>query len=228
MTTAIKKEIEFYEKYKPYEMLKNGIFGSGMGIKGEYLIPMKIDIKKENMHFQDEFEWDILSQISSPELFAKAIVAENDLDSALTCNIAMDIRRQIRNYIYNLCIDFSATLNEDKSMKISKPKKLKKKPKKSGFELPQSAAKITKNFSSIPLKNILGKKRNRNDSVKYDNTNLPLFLQNTQDSLNIYESYYDSTLLNKNSEYLVDANSNNIIIKKTIFLNDLKDFLSKE
>lgn len=64
VTKKIKEEISFYDKCKPYEVLKSGIFGNGTGIEGEYIIPIKIDIHNEYGDYNDEFEWDLLNQQS--------------------------------------------------------------------------------------------------------------------------------------------------------------------
>lgn len=58
----VKKEIYFYDKFKPLQSLRLGLYGNGSGISNEYLIPIKIDIKKDNEEYKDEFSWDILSE----------------------------------------------------------------------------------------------------------------------------------------------------------------------
>lgn len=59
ITFKIKQSIQFYKKYEPIKMLKNGMFGKGIGIEEEFLIPIRIEIKNS---FRDEFLFDILNE----------------------------------------------------------------------------------------------------------------------------------------------------------------------
>ena len=62
MTRKILEEVKFYERVKPYEKFKNGIFGSGSGLQGEHLITIDLDLNSEGLNFKDSFEWDILNE----------------------------------------------------------------------------------------------------------------------------------------------------------------------
>lgn len=62
VTYKIKREIEFYDKFKPYEALKSGVFGSCRGIQGEYIIPIKINIQNPFGEYKDTFNWDLLNE----------------------------------------------------------------------------------------------------------------------------------------------------------------------
>lgn len=62
VTYKIKREIEFYDKFKPYEALKSGVFGCCKGIQGEYIIPIRINIQNHLGEYKDEFNWDLLNE----------------------------------------------------------------------------------------------------------------------------------------------------------------------
>ena len=60
IVTYVLKEIEFYEKFKPYKLIESGIFGNGFGMQNEFLIKIKLNISKEN--YFEEIIWDILNK----------------------------------------------------------------------------------------------------------------------------------------------------------------------
>jgi hypothetical protein len=62
MTRRISEEIRFFEKVKPFKLLKEGVFGSGSGINDEHLIKINLDLKYGGYNYQDEFEWDLINE----------------------------------------------------------------------------------------------------------------------------------------------------------------------
>ena len=63
VTNKIKKEIDFYNNFHPFKLLSFGVFGNGMGIEKEFLIPISIDVDiNDNESFHDEMMWDILNE----------------------------------------------------------------------------------------------------------------------------------------------------------------------
>jgi hypothetical protein len=63
VTSKIKKEIDFYNNFHPFKLLSFGVFGNGMGIEKEFLIPISIDVDiNDNESFHDDMMWDILNE----------------------------------------------------------------------------------------------------------------------------------------------------------------------
>lgn len=63
VTNKIKREIYFYNKFCPFKLLSYGLFGNGMGIEKEFLIPITIDVEiNENDNYHEEMMWDILNE----------------------------------------------------------------------------------------------------------------------------------------------------------------------
>lgn len=63
VVSRIKREIYFYNKFAPFKLLSYGMFGNGMGIDKEFLIPITVDVDvNENESYHDEMMWDILNE----------------------------------------------------------------------------------------------------------------------------------------------------------------------
>jgi hypothetical protein len=62
MTRKILEDIKFYDKIKPYQLIKQGVFNSGCGIEDEHLVTIYLDIVYDNIRFKDELEWDITNE----------------------------------------------------------------------------------------------------------------------------------------------------------------------
>jgi hypothetical protein len=61
MTHGMLEEIRFYNKFKPYSLFSDEVFGNGCGVEGEHLININIDITSNHTTFKDSFEWDIVN-----------------------------------------------------------------------------------------------------------------------------------------------------------------------
>ncbi len=62
MTKKILEEIKFYEKFNPYDLFKEGVFGPGGGIENEHLININLDLTDDSFTFKDSFQWDIINE----------------------------------------------------------------------------------------------------------------------------------------------------------------------
>jgi hypothetical protein len=62
MTRRITEEIKIYDKFQPYILFKEGVFGHGTGIDDDHVINVKIDLTHGNITYKDSFEWDILNE----------------------------------------------------------------------------------------------------------------------------------------------------------------------
>lgn len=61
MTRRIVEEIKFYDCVKPFEFIKEGVFGSGAGLEDEHLITINLNLSHERYSYQDAFEWNLSS-----------------------------------------------------------------------------------------------------------------------------------------------------------------------
>ena len=62
MTRRIIEEIKFYEILKPFDILREGVFGSGCGLEDEHLILINLNFSHDGLVYQDSFEWDLVSE----------------------------------------------------------------------------------------------------------------------------------------------------------------------
>ena len=145
----------------------------------------------------------LLLNPSRPETFAQQIASEENLPKTAQIEISLEIRKQIRNYVFELFQNFSLSsfLEHDITNKShSKHKKSNKKHKKHFLFLNQE----------ISLTDQLGKKRVREGR---ETEVLPSFLQNTKKNIEIFNSYAPSNISNEN---LIKSDTRHIVIKKKV------------
>lgn len=138
----------------------------------------------------------------------------------------MEIRKQIRNWIFKLFDNFSKYCNNENNSEIKGgTSKNKKKLKISSNNRSFITNKINIPYITLlnsSLETQLGKKRNRDNSNINDY--LPDFLRNTKADLDIYNSYFEPTPEIHQSEFLKENNAKHIIIDKHIFDQEAKDY----
>ncbi|KAJ1564393.1 SWI/SNF chromatin-remodeling complex subunit, partial [Nowakowskiella sp. JEL0078] len=109
---SIREQIDDYNSHAasaleiPSHILAQGFEENDNKIRdgSELRISIKIDILLKNVHFLDQFEWDINCHRNSPELFAEEIVNELSLDPEFKSMISHSIREQIFIYSKSLVL----------------------------------------------------------------------------------------------------------------------------
>jgi len=67
----------------------------------EFFIPIELDINTEDIVIKDYFEFDILNEYQQPEDIASQLVKDLEIPCKYTKKISMNIRRQIRDFLFN-------------------------------------------------------------------------------------------------------------------------------
>jgi hypothetical protein len=62
MCKRILEDISLYNTVRPFSLFKSGIFGSGMGVVEEHIIPITINIENQGCIYKDQFEWDLANE----------------------------------------------------------------------------------------------------------------------------------------------------------------------
>ena len=101
ITSKILEEIYFYDKFKPLKIISSGIFSNGI-IENEFYISITININENGVNYYETFYWDILNKNLIPEDFAEQIIIDEKLPYEYKVIIALNIRKQIKNYVINL------------------------------------------------------------------------------------------------------------------------------
>ena len=83
------------------KIISSGIFSNGI-IENEFYIPITININENGVNYYETFYWDILNKNLIPEDFAEQIIIDEKLPYDYKNIIALQIRKQIKNYVINL------------------------------------------------------------------------------------------------------------------------------
>ena len=82
-------------------IIKSGIFSNGK-IENEFYISITININENGVNYYETLNWDILNKNLIPEDFAEQIIIDENLPYEYKVIIALQIRKQIKNYVINL------------------------------------------------------------------------------------------------------------------------------
>ena len=83
------------------KIISSGIFSNGI-IENEFYISITININENGVNYYETFYWDILNKNLIPEDFAEQIIIDEKLPYEYKVIIALNIRKQIKNYVINL------------------------------------------------------------------------------------------------------------------------------
>ena len=98
-TKQILEKIYFYEKFHPEKFIQNGILCNNLF---EFYIPININLTINNINCIENVNWDLLNVEMTPEIFAEILVNDENLNNDFIIPIAMQIRKEIHYFIYDL------------------------------------------------------------------------------------------------------------------------------
>ena len=160
------EKIYFYEKFHPEKFIQNGILCNNLF---EFYIPININLTINNINCIENVNWDLLNVEMTPEIFAEILVNDENLDNDFIIPIAMQIRKEIHYFIYDLFKNISNNYE-----KYEQEKYLKETDKKTRKNYEESKKYIATFLFDPKLSSLLGKKRKFNEENEY----LPDFLKN--------------------------------------------------
>lgn len=154
-----------------------------MGDSGEFFIPIHINLLMEGEKYEDDINWNIFNTEMTPEIFAEILVNDEKISNRFITPIAMQIRKEIHYFVFDLLKNISNTfdkynqekyLNEDNHNKNTRYSEDNKK----GVVTFLFDAKLTK---------LLGKKTKKMLNNNNDVEILPEFLRNKRKCENLRE-----------------------------------------
>ena len=87
------------------KLIKEGIFSEGI-LQNEFFIPVIINLNDDKVKYYERLNWDILNNNLTPENFAEQIIIDENLTYEYINIISLQIRKQIKNFIFELFKNF--------------------------------------------------------------------------------------------------------------------------
>lgn len=207
-TKIVLDQIYFYEKFNPELLIKKGFFNTdGFEQTFEFIIPIEINIDLDGVNYHDNLNWDILDIDLIPENFAENTVRDENLPKKLILPIALQIRKGIHKYIYELFKNFSKNYEKYEQNKYLGENQLNK--------VTRQAEDLKKNIPifilDAKLSKMLGNKRKLNENMNEEN--LPSFLVNKKDEKNLNEVKRIKKMMNSTKKIANKKNKNANLIE---------------
>ena len=184
------------------KLIKEGIFSEGI-LQNEFFIPVIINLNDDKVKYYERLNWDILNNNLTPENFAEQIIIDENLTYEYINIISLQIRKQIKNYVFNLFENMSKNYykyNQKEFLENYNKRNRRKDDKHI----------ITFLFDS-KLENLLGNKRYR--EINSNNNEKNLLLECNSNIIRIdKELFYE----------IIESNKNNINNKKRRKLKELE------
>ena len=142
-------------------IIKSGIFSNGK-IENEFYISITININENGVNYYETLNWDILNKNLIPEDFAEQIIIDENLPYEYKVIIALQIRKQIKNYVINLFQRCFENFEKYHQKEFLENQRIKRKDDKN----------IIVFLFDPKLEDLLGNKRKRNNSDNKTNVKI--------------------------------------------------------
>ena len=183
-------------------IIKSGIFSNGK-IENEFYISITININENGVNYYETLNWDILNKNLIPEDFAEQIILDENLPYEYKVIIALQIRKQIKNYVINLFQRCFENFEKYHQKEFLENQRIKRKDDKN----------IIVFLFDPKLEDLLGNKRKRNNSDNKTNVKIKnnLIKECNSNSIKIDKKIFlkKNFDLEKKNDYEINSNSGN-------------------
>ena len=183
-------------------IIKSGIFSNGK-IENEFYISITIYINENGVNYYETLNWDILNKNLIPEDFAEQIIIDENLPYEYKVIIALQIRKQIKNYVINLFQRCFENFEKYHQKEFLENQRIKRKDDKN----------IIVFLFDPKLEDLLGNKRKRNNSDNKTNVKIKnnLIKECNSNSIKIDKKIFlkKNFDLEKKNDYEINSNSGN-------------------
>lgn len=183
-------------------IIKSGIFSNGK-IENEFYISITININENGVNYYETLNWDILNKNLIPEDFAEQIIIDENLPYEYKVIIALQIRKQIKNYVINLFQRCFENFEKYHQKEFLENQRIKRKDDKN----------IIVFLFDPKLEDLLGNKRKRNNSDNKTNVKIKnnLLKECNSNSIKIDKKIFlkKNFDLKKKNDYEINSNSGN-------------------
>ena len=183
-------------------IIKSGIFSNGK-IENEFYISITININENGVNYYETLNWDILNKNLIPEDFAEQIIIDENLPYEYKVIIALQIRKQIKNYVINLFQRCFENFEKYHQKEFLENQRIKRKDDKN----------IIVFLFDPKLEDLLGNKRKRNNSDNKTNVKIKnnLIKECNSNSIKIDKKIFlkKNFDLEKKNDYEINSNSGN-------------------
>ena len=183
-------------------IIKSGIFSNGK-IENEFYISITININENGVNYYETLNWDILNKNLIPEDFAEQIIIDENLPYEYKVIIALQIRKQIKNYVINLFQRCFENFEKYHQKEFLENQRIKRKDDKN----------IIIFLFDPKLEDLLGNKRKRNNSDNKTNVKIKnnLLKECNSNSIKIDKKIFlkKNVDLEKKNDYEINSNSGN-------------------
>jgi hypothetical protein len=183
-------------------IIKSGIFSNGK-IENEFYISITININENGVNYYETLNWDILNKNLIPEDFAEQIIIDENLPYEYNVIIALQIRKQIKNYVINLFQRCFENFEKYHQKEFLENQRIKRKDDKN----------IIVFLFDPKLEDLLGNKRKRNNSDNKTNVKIKnnLLKECNSNSIKIDKKIFlkKNFDLEKKNDYEINSNSGN-------------------
>ena len=183
-------------------IIKSGIFSNGK-IENEFYISITININENGVNYYETLNWDILNKNLIPEDFAEQIILDENLPYEYKVIIALQIRKQIKNYVINLFQRCFENFEKYHQKEFLENQRIKRKDDKN----------IIVFLFDPKLEDLLGNKRKRNNSDNKTNVKIKnnLLKECNSNSIKIDKKIFlkKNFDLEKKNDYEINSNSGN-------------------
>ena len=183
-------------------IIKSGIFSNGK-IENEFYISITIYINENGVNYYETLNWDILNKNLIPEDFAEQIIIDENLPYEYKVIIALQIRKQIKNYVINLFQRCIENFEKYHQKEFLENQRIKRKDDKN----------IIVFLFDPKLEDLLGNKRKRNNSDNKTNVKIKnnLIKECNSNSIKIDKKIFlkKNFDLEKKNDYEINSNSGN-------------------
>ena len=183
-------------------IIKSGIFSNGK-IENEFYISITININENGVNYYETLNWDILNKNLIPEDFAEQIIIDENLSYEYKVIIALQIRKQIKNYVINLFQRCFENFEKYHQKEFLENQRIKRKDDKN----------IIVFLFDPKLEDLLGNKRKRNNSDNKTNVKIKnnLLKECNSNSIKIDKKIFlkKNFDLEKKNDYEINSNSGN-------------------
>ena len=183
-------------------IIKSGIFSNGK-IENEFYISITININENGVNYYETLNWDILNKNLIPEDFAEQIIIDANLPYEYKVIIALQIRKQIKNYVINLFQRCFENFEKYHQKEFLENQRIKRKDDKN----------IIVFLFDPKLEDLLGNKRKRNNSDNKTNVKIKnnLLKECNSNSIKIDKKIFlkKNFDLEKKNDYEINSNSGN-------------------
>ena len=184
------------------KIISSGIFSNGI-IENEFYISITININENGVNYYETLNWDILNKNLIPEDFAEQIIIDENLPYEYKVIIALQIRKQIKNYVINLFKRCYENYEKYHQKEFLENQRIKRKDDKN----------IIVFLFDPKLEDLLGNKRKRNNSDNKTNVKIKnnLLKECNSNSIKIDKKIFlkKNFELEKKNDYEINSNSGN-------------------